>query len=369
LACIVLQSQDGTGLVFPEADSACPSEIRTGGSCTKCTASIRGLEECVYCLISEDELNATSCEWPEEHKTKCTRLCSPGTAAGDAQPLKIYPAPAFAYAAIGQTQHRPFRANLLTITLETNIVLDRLYSAAIHISNLDIIDDEGGMVELYSDRVLEEGEEDNQELRCFPGDPCDLFRACVDPVVTNRCPKATAAWDNLHKVLRLYVANKLPIVSHRAEEGRPLSFSLRLFNGPQSDRLAEPSVSGYGVSQTGSTVDVIDPKPVPTGLGFTWFAKKNIGQNNPYPKALNTLTITLEATQTISPDTGAAISVIGLMGKSWPGDTIELTDPTGDNMHLRFMNAFPMGTRGSGGWCVCLFARHTLHDLGMLQVL
>jgi hypothetical protein len=273
---------------------------------------------------------------------KC-RLCPPGTAQGDAQPLQIYPAPAFVYAAIGQTQYRPLQSNMLTITLETNIVLDRMYSASIHISDLTIIDSPSGMVDLYSDR-------NDGQIDCFAGDPCDLFRACIDPVKTNRCPKATAAWDNLHKTLRLYVGNKLPIIDHAVTEGRPLSFALLLLNSAASDSLVYPKVSGYGISQTGTDIDRINPVAVPTGLGFTWLSTKNIGQNNPYPKALNTLTITLKVTQTVKAETGAAVSVAGLMGKSWPYNVVNLTDPTGNKNHHRFMDAFPNGKPGFAQW-------------------
>ena len=235
---------------------------------------------------------------------------------------------------------------MLTVTLETNVVLDRLYSASIHITDLDIIDSPSGMVDLYSDR----NNWDGRKLDCFAGDPCDLFRACIDPVQINRCPKATAAWDNQHKTLRLYVGNKLPIIYHAVTEGRPLSFSLVLDNSADSDTLVKPYISGYGVSQTGRNIDVINPVAVPTGLGFTWLSTKNIGQSNPYPKALNTLTMTLTVTQTVYERTGAAVSVTGLMGKSWPYDVVNLTDPTGNNMHLRFMDAFPDGELGFGKW-------------------
>lgn len=64
-------------------------------------------------------------------------------------------------------------------------------------------------------------------LQCYQGDPCDLFRACIDPVDTKLCPKATAAWDNTHKVLRLHVSDKMPIVYHDVADGRPLSFTFR----------------------------------------------------------------------------------------------------------------------------------------------
>jgi hypothetical protein len=97
-------------------------------------------------------------------------------------------------------------------------------------------------------------------------------------------------------------------------------------------------------------VDIISSAPMPTGLGFTWLSTKTIGQSIPYPSVLNTLTVTLSATQDVSETTGVAISIMNLLGKSWPSPVINLTDPRGQNMHLMFMDSYPNGNIGCGSW-------------------
>jgi len=329
------------GLDIHSAQTQCSNQV-----CHQCMSSIRGLQECVYCLIQTGDC-ATTGIMPEQ--TRCRR-CSPGTAQGDAAPLHIYPLPKFVYTAIGQTEYTPFAMNVLTITLESNVVLERLYSGRVVISGLDMMDLSQSLVDLYSDRLKEDG---SAEVQCYQGDPCDLFRACIDPVQPSRCKKASASWDNDNKILSMYVSDKMPIIYHDVEDGRPLSFALRLRNGAASDNLASPKVAAFGVSQTGSVVDIIESSSMPTGLGFTWLSTKTIGQSSPYPGAFNTLTMTMTPTQTMSPSTGMAISVSALMGKTWPtASPLNLTDPTGRQMHRMFMDAYPNGRIGLARWRV-----------------
>jgi hypothetical protein len=333
-----LKQSTPENLQVHSATTQCSNQV-----CNQCMSSIRGLQECVYCLIQTGDCADTGI-MPEQ--ARCQR-CSPGTAQGDAAPLYIYPLPKFVYTAIGQSEYTPYEMNVLTITLESNIVLERLYSARVVISGLDIIDNTQSLISLYSDRMKEDG---TAEQQCYQGDPCDLFRACVDPVDQQRCKKATASWDNENKILSMYVSDKMPIIYHDTEDGRPLSFTLRLRNGANSDRLAYPEVAAFGVSQTGSMVDIIESSSMPTGLGFTWLSEKRMGQNSPYPDALNTLTMTLKPTQTMSEHTGLAISVTALIGKTWPTEFLNLTDPTGRQMHHMFMDAYPNGRRGLARW-------------------
>jgi hypothetical protein len=329
-------SNDGLGLVMSGDETDCPTEI-----CETCIASIRDLPKCQssQCVTNLGECQ-TDGNVPEQ--AKCL-LCVPGTKEGDAAPLSIYPFPQFAYSAIGQTEHLPNRANLLTVTLETNVVLSKIYTSLILVESLTSIDDDTSIVKLFSD------DPGRSVLSCSTGDACNLFRACIDPVSPQRCPQGTAAWDNDRKVLRLYVEEKLPIIYHY--NTRPLSFAFSLVNAKQLSGVSiSPLVSAIGVSHTGTEVDMIEPTEMPTGLGFTWLSLKQIGQNNSYPSAPNTLTITLQTTQAISEKTGLKIIVTGLIGKTWYAQKMALIDPHGNGHHLWFMDAFPGGSPGFGRW-------------------
>ncbi len=117
---------------------------------------------------------------------------------------------------------------------------------------------------MYSD--LPDGTADS-DLVCIIGDPCQLLAACRENA--DLCPESTASWDNDRKVLRMYVnqGNQFPVVRHT--DDRPFSFSFQLDNGPRSDILSFPTLTTYGISQTGGSVDTLPTIPVPTGLGFT----------------------------------------------------------------------------------------------------
>lgn len=79
----------------------------------------------------------------------------------------MYRAPAFVYTAIGQTPIAVL--NTLTITVESKIVVDRLWGGVIHVSGLDNIDSAESVVQLYSDMLSVRA---SVRANSHPGVPC-----------------------------------------------------------------------------------------------------------------------------------------------------------------------------------------------------